>query len=102
MAGTNVYSQVCIVAGVALVLASAACVVGGVLHLRWLSMQGGDSTLAWLVTCLAYRDRKTRFYRWGIVLLLLGIGTYSAAVMITLLNPEADALPARSRVTAAP
>jgi len=37
IAGTNALAQVLIVGGVALVLLSAAIVVWGVLHLRWLS-----------------------------------------------------------------
>ena len=97
VAGTNLAAQVCVVAGISLVLASAACIVGGVMHLRWLSMQGGETTARWLVTCLAYRDRKTQFYRVGVALLLAGLVTYAAAVMIMLLNPGQDALPARSR-----
>ena len=98
VAGTNVYAQTAIVVGVGLVLASAACVVVGVLHLRWLTIQGGETTARWLVTCLAYRDRKTRFYRVGIVLLLAGLASYSVALTIMLLHPGEDALPARSRV----
>ena len=98
VAGTNIYAQILIVAGVGLILTSAAVVVRGVLHLRWLTMQGGDSTAGWLATSLAYRDRKTAHYRVGVIVLLAGLLLYGAALAVMLLNPEADALPARDRV----
>jgi len=47
IAGTNALAQVLIVGGVALVLLSAAIVVWGVLHLRWLTMQVGADTRSW-------------------------------------------------------
>jgi hypothetical protein len=95
VAGTNAAAQWLIIAGVALVLCAAAIVVWGVLHLYWLTMQPGDSTRAWLLSSLAYRDRKTRAYRIGISLLLAGLTAYAAALSIMLLYPRADVLPAR-------
>ena len=98
VAGTNTLSQVLIISGLSLILLSAAVVVYGVLHLRWLTMQGGDTTAAWLVTSLSYRDRKTKAYRVGVIILLIGLVLYGGALAVTLLNPEADALPSRERV----
>ena len=99
VAGTNTLSQLLIISGLTLILLSAAVVVYGVLHLRWLTMQGGDSTAAWLVTSLRYRDRKTSAYRVGVIILLVGLVLYGGALAVTLLNPEKDALPPRERVT---
>lgn len=98
VAGTNVWAQWLIISGLALILASAAIVVWGVLHLRWLTMQCGETTEAWLDASLAYRDKKTRAYRVGVIVLLVGLILYGAALAVTLLNPEANALPARERV----
>lgn len=95
VAGTNAAAQWLIITGVALVLAAAAVVVWGVLHLYWLTMQPGESTREWLLTSLAYRDRKTRAYRIGITLLLVGLTVYAAALSIMLLYPRQDVLPAR-------
>jgi hypothetical protein len=95
IAGTNALAQGLIIAGVALVLLSAAVVVWGVLHLRWLTLQPGDTLEAWLRTCLDYRDLKTKAYRVGIVLMLLGITLYCAAIAVMLANPHVDGLPAR-------
>ena len=98
VAGTNVWSQSLIIGGLALVLLSAIVTVRGVLHLRWLTMQGGTSTAQWLSTTLAYRDRKTAHYRVGVILLIVGLVLYGGAFAITLLHPEEDALPVRSRI----
>ncbi len=93
IAGTNPVGQTLIVLGVSLTMISALLVVVGVLHLRWLTQQPGDLLRPWLETCLAYRDKKTNFYRAGIILLLVGITLYVAAIAVMLMNPTAAALP---------
>jgi hypothetical protein len=95
IAGTNVTAQGLIIAGVALVLVSAALVVWGVLHLRWLTMQAGRDVREWLDTALAYRDRKTGLYRIAILFMLVGLIVYSGAIAVMLLNPNEGALPPR-------
>ncbi|CAN5646893.1 hypothetical protein BH09PLA1_BH09PLA1_06140 [soil metagenome] len=95
IAGTNGLAQVLIVAGVALVLVSAAIVVWGVLHLRWLTMQAGADTRGWLLTSLAYRDMKTQSYRVGIVVMLIGLTLYVGSIAVMLLYPHEGGLPAR-------
>lgn len=95
IAGTNRPAQLFIVAGVGLVLATACVVAWGVLHLRWLTLQPGGDTRAWLDASIAYRNRKTNSYRFGVVLLLVGLTCYCASIAIMLLNPHVDGLPAR-------
>ena len=95
IAGTNALAQWLIVAGVALVLLSAAIVVWGVLHLRWLTMQTGDDTRNWLLTSLNYRDKKTQSYRIGVVVMLIGLTLYAGAISVMLLYPHEGGLPAR-------
>lgn len=93
IAGTSTAAQVCVILGVGLSLLSAVVVVWGVLHLRWLTQQPGRDMSDWLLTCLRYRDRKTRAYRLGIVLLLTGLSFYVVAIALMLLSPEAHAVP---------
>jgi len=88
IAGTGPWAQGLIVGGVSLVLASAAVVCWGVLHLRWLSMQTGPATRAWLITSLTYRDHKTNSYRLGLIIMLIGISVYVAAIVIMLTHPN--------------
>ncbi len=93
IAGTNFLAQVLIINSVALVLLAAGVVVWSVLHLRWLTQQTGDDVRSWLMTALAYRDRKTDAYRVGIALLLVGLALYVGAIAIMLLYPEHDVVP---------
>ena len=95
IAGTDRWAQGLIIAGVCLVLLAAAVVCWGVLHLRWLTVQRGGTTREWLLTSLAYRDRKTNAYRLGISLMLLGLVSYVAAISIMLWSPAENALPPR-------
>lgn len=88
IAGTSPAAQTLIIAGVVLILLSAGTVVWGVLHLRWLTMQLGDTTRAWLLQSLQYRDRKTNSYRVGVVLLLVGLALYVGAITLMLMDPH--------------
>jgi hypothetical protein len=95
IAGTNPAAQGLVIAGLSLVLLSAAAVCWGVLHLRWLTMQLGDSTAEWLATSLRYRDYKTNCYRVGLAVMLLGLALYAGAIAIMLWRPGEDYLPPR-------
>lgn len=89
IAGTSATAQAMIIIGVTLTLVAAVMVVCGVLHLRWLTQQPGEAIRPWLMTCLAYRDRKTRFYRVGIYLMLIGLAFYVVAIALMLSYPGA-------------
>lgn len=95
IAGTDRLAQGFIVAGVALVLLSAVIVVRGVLHLRWLTMQPGETLPQWLDASLRYRDTKTNAYRVGLILMLIGLAAYCVSVALMLLYPHASNLPPR-------
>jgi hypothetical protein len=95
IASTDRPAQVLVIAGVSLVLLSAAVTVWGVQHLSWLTLQRGSLLREWLLVCLAYRDRKTRFYRLGIALMLFGLAAYVGAISIMLLKPHPVLVPVR-------
>lgn len=88
IAGTNELAKWLIIAGVALVMAAAATVCYGVLHLRWLTQQPGDDIERWLEQTLSYRDRKTRYYRIGIVLTMIGLTLYVGSIFVMLWLPK--------------
>lgn len=88
IAGTGPWAQGLALTGVALILVSAAVVCWGVLHLRWLTMQTGQSTREWLMTSLSYRDLKTRCYRIGLIIMLIGLTAYVGAIIIMLTHPH--------------
>jgi hypothetical protein len=87
IAGTNQLAQWLIICGVALVMAAAATVCFGVLHLRWISQQPGDGVREWLKYALEYRDRKTRYYRVGIVATMIGLTLYVGSIFVMLWRP---------------
>lgn len=88
IAGTGPWAQGLVLGGVGLILVSAGVVCWGVLHLRWLTMQTGQATRQWLLTALQYRDLKTRSYRIALLVMLVGLAMYVAAIMIMLAHPD--------------
>jgi hypothetical protein len=88
IAGTNELAQWLIISGVALVMAAAATVCYGVLHLRWLTEHPGTNIEEWLDVILAYRDRKTRFYRVGIIMTMIGLALYVGSMFVMLWRPH--------------
>lgn len=88
IAGTGPWAQALVLAGVGLILISAAIVCWGVLHLRWLTMQTGQATREWLLTTLRYRDVKTSSYRVALVVMIIGMALYVSAIAIMLTHPD--------------
>jgi hypothetical protein len=93
IAGTNRVAQVLVIGGVSLSLLAAVVVVWGVLHLWWLTQQPGDDPRRWLLSCLAYRERKTRAYRVGLLILIVGLTLYVGAIAVMLWYPKLHELP---------
>jgi hypothetical protein len=89
IAGTNVVAQWLIISGVTSVLVAACVVVWGVMRLRWITQQIGDTTEQWLRAGLLHRDLKTRRYRTAIIFLIVGLTLYVAAIALMLLYPHA-------------
>lgn len=100
IAGTSVLAQWLIISGITLTLASASIVVFGVLPLKWLTQQTGETTEEWLTSSLEYRDSKLSHYRMGVVLMLVGLALYVGAIALMLAKPEKHAVDsARERTT---
>lgn len=88
IAGTNELAKGLIISGVALVMAAAATVCLGVMHLRWITQHPGDQVEVWLGESLAYRDRKTHYYRVGIFLTMIGLALYVGSIFVMLWRPN--------------
>jgi hypothetical protein len=65
---------------------AAGIVVAAVLDVRWITRQPGDDLRAWLLSNLAYRDRKTLAYRVAILIVLFSMMSYQGAIAIALLQ----------------
>jgi len=68
---------VIVLAGVVLLLAS--------LRIRWLPQLLDGTPTESLERMIRYRDRKTRWYSWELMVMVLGLGCYVAAVVVYLL-----------------
>lgn len=88
IAGTSRPAQWCVVLGVTLVLAAAATMVRGALQLRWMTQQTHDDPRETVMRLLAYRERKTRAYAIGMMLMLAGLCLYVASIAMMLFAPQ--------------
>jgi hypothetical protein len=76
---------VLVVAGL-LEVSAAAFLVGGVLRVRWITQQPGTEIRAWVMSNLAYRDRKTHFHHTAVILVLFSMLAYQSAITLALLR----------------
>jgi hypothetical protein len=67
-------------------IASTAIIVGGVLHIRWLTKVDDGGLRGWTMRAIAHRDRKTRTYHVALGVILLSMLFYQAAVLIVVLR----------------
>ncbi len=88
IASTGPAAQWLIVGGIFLVLAGAAAIVWGILQLNWITQFVGQDIRPALMKMLAYRDRKTRAYRLGLIFLVLGLALYVSAISLMVLAPS--------------
>src|SRR5262249_23698501 len=67
-------------------IASTAIVVGGVLHIDWLTQAPGEDLRDWMMRAIAHRDTKTRAYHAALGGVMLSMLFYQAAVLIVVLQ----------------
>lgn len=84
IASTSTVAQVLVVAGLAVVVCSAIWVYLGVMGLRWITADFDGEAGEALGRVVARRDRKTRRYRIGGIVLSAGLVLYGAAVALML------------------
>ena len=95
IAATDRLAQLCIVAALAFVIVSVSWVFLTVGRICWITSDLGDDTMAALVRIIERRDRRTRAYVIGAVILCIGLALYAASIAIMLLNPGPVNLPVR-------
>lgn len=76
MAASNAWSRFFIGFGLSFVLASVITVVAGPLRLQWITAWRGDSLDETLLENIRRRNAKTKLYRVGTMLLLIGLTGY--------------------------
>ena len=95
IAGSSDFAQDFLVAGLGVVLASAIWVFVRVMRVRWLTALLARDPENALREALANRERKTRAYAVGGLILFTGLALYCVAVAAMLLNPETIQGPVR-------
>jgi cytochrome bd-type quinol oxidase subunit 1 len=95
IASTDRLAQVAIITALACVIVSVTWIFASVGRISWITRDlEGDATSA-LVRIIERRDRQTRAYSVGGVILCLGIALYAVAIGIMLFNPEPVSVPIR-------
>jgi hypothetical protein len=96
IAGTNVYAQVSIIAGLAIILLGCLYLFLRALSVDWvISRSLGGDTGQTVESILNHRNRKTCAYRRGSAVVLFGFLIYALSIAIMLLNPEPLNIPVR-------
>ncbi len=96
IAGTNLSAQICVIAGLATILLACLWLFLRVLSIEWaISRYLSDDLLTSLTSMIHYRNRKTRDFRSGCILIFVGMTIYGTAISIMLLNPETLSVPVR-------
>ena len=67
-------------------ITTTAIIVGGVLHIHWLTHDPDEDFADWMTRAIAHRDKKTRAYHTGLAIALLSMMFYQAAVLIVVLQ----------------
>lgn len=65
-------------------ITATAIIVGGVLHIRWLARAPDEDLRTWLIRAIAHRDAKTRAYHLALVVTMMSMALYQAAVLIVI------------------
>ncbi len=95
IASTNVFAQVLVIAGLAIVLLSAFYVIRNVMQIRWVTSQLSSDREATITDVIARRDEKTRGLSVGGIILFAGLVLYFAAFALMLANPTPVPVPVR-------
>lgn len=96
IAGTNVWAQASIIAGLVIILSACLVIFLRVLSVDWVISRHLQPQLQpTLVRIIESRNRKTRAYRLGSAGVFIGLSVYAVAIAIMLLNPEPLSVPVR-------
>jgi hypothetical protein len=87
IAATSPISQILVISGLATVLTSAVWVFSQVMGIKWVTMGLTENAAESLEKIIERRNRKTRAYSQGGVILCVGLLLYAIAFAMMLLNP---------------
>ncbi len=82
IAASGMYPKAAIIVGLCLVLSARGGLLVGAFDLQWITRYGEGSSDKTLIRILERRNRRTRTYRMATLLLVLGLSSYVASVVI--------------------
>ncbi len=94
IAVSGAFARAAMICGLVLVLMGVVAALVGSLRIRWLTQFIGANPHEELAAIIAYRNRKTAWFVWELLLVVGGLSCYVAAVIAYLsTTPIADSLP---------
>ena len=87
IAATSLISQILVIFGLATVLTSAVWVFSQVMGIKWVTTGFSENATESLEKIIERRNRKTRAYTLGGIILCVGLLFYAIAFAMMLLNP---------------
>ncbi len=82
IAASGAYPKTAIIIGLCFVLSAGGGLLVGAFDLQWITRYRGASSDETLIRILERRNRRTRTYRLATLLLVLGLSSYVASVVI--------------------
>ena len=95
IAGTSTLAQIFLIAGLAVTLCSAVWVFLRVMRVRWVTVLLCENPENPIASAIYRRNRKTKAYSIGGLILFVGLALYCVSIGIMLLNPEPLQVPVR-------
>lgn len=90
---SGAFARGAMIAGLVLVLAGVVAALIGSLRIRWLTQFIGGDAREELAAIIAYRNRKTAWFAWELLLVVGGLSCYVAAVIAYLSTTPIEAIP---------
>jgi hypothetical protein len=86
IAASGVVSKIGMVAGLCFVLSAAGCLLVGAFDLQWITRYQGNGIDDTLIQLLERRNRRTRTYRFAMLLLVSGLTSYVGSIVVYMLG----------------
>ncbi len=86
VAASGEISKVAMVIGLCLALSSGGCLLVGAFDLHWITRYSAGSVDDSLLHIIGIRNRRTRIYRIAMLLLIAGLTSYVASVVVYMLT----------------
>lgn len=81
IAGSSVFSSVCMIGGLVFVLSSILMALVGTVRISWLTQIKAEGQEVLLARMITERNHRTLLFRWMLILLVIGLTLYVGSVI---------------------